>query len=689
MFNRELSWLTFNRRVLELAEDNTVPLLERVRFLSIVSSNLDEFFEIRVAGLMQQEESVSHPATKEFLEEVLQKAHKLVSAQQECWHKQLLPALAEEKIIFKNIASLTEEDLRELSQRFDRDILPALTPLAIDPSHPFPVLTNKGLYLLVLLKDTTTGEARRAVVPIPRILPRVLSLENQGQKSFTLLSYVIQKFIERLFTGLEVKGAHVFRITRNSDLYVDEEEAGNLLEVIEEEIRNLRKGAPVRLEINEGVPEEELNWLLKVTGLPKMNAFLSSGPVNMMRLSSLIDLAGRPDLLYPSFAPALPAEFIDSSKIFHRIAKHDILLHHPYESFTPVVDFIRQAARDESVVALKLTLYRTSGDSPVVEALKEAARNGKQVTALVELRARFDELNNIEWARQLEEAGAHVVYGLAGLKTHCKACLVVRQEKGGLKLYAHLGTGNYNPKTARLYTDFSLFTADDEITADVGLLFNVLTGNLAKPKFKHLIVAPFDLQRRILELIQSEISAAQAGRKATIFAKINSLVDPDVIQMLYQASRAGVKIHLLVRGICCLKPGIPDKSENISVHSVLGRFLEHSRLFRFENSGGEPIILMGSADWMPRNFLRRVECVFPIKNKSLRKRVEQEILQTYASNLGDAKALQPDGDYLALTPQGRRAPLAQDTFLALARQVSSENLIEKPKRPSKSVRRQS
>lgn len=689
MFNRELSWLTFNRRVLELAEDSSVPLLERVRFLSIVSSNLDEFFEIRVAGLMQQEESVSHPATKEFLEEVLQKAHDLVSAQEACWHNQLLPELTKEKIIFKNFVGLNEKDLEELSPRFDRDILPALTPLAIDPSHPFPVLTNKGLYILVLLQDPSTGEARRAVVPIPRILPRVLSLENQGQKSFTLLSYIIQKFIHRLFTGLDVKGAFVFRITRNSDLYVDEEEAGNLLEVIEEEIRNLRKGAPVRLEINEDVPEEELNWLLKVTGLPKLNVFKASGPVNMMRLSSLIDLAGRPDLLYPSFAPAMPAEFIDNSKIFQRIAKHDILLHHPYESFTPVVDFIRQAARDESVVAIKLTLYRTSGDSPVVEALKEAARNGKQVTALVELRARFDELNNIEWARQLEEAGAHVVYGLAGLKTHCKACLIVRQEKSGLKRYAHLGTGNYNPKTARLYTDFSLFTADEEITADVGLLFNVLTGNLAKPQFKHLIVAPFDLQRRILELIQSEINAAKAGKKASIFAKVNSLVDPEVIQTLYQASQAGVKIHLLVRGICCLKPGIPGKSETITVHSVLGRFLEHSRLFRFENASGEPIILMGSADWMPRNFLRRVECVFPIKNKSLRKRVEQEILHTYATCPGDAKALQPDGSYVPLTPEGRQASLAQDTFLALARQVTPENLIEKPKRPSKSVRRQS
>ena len=532
MFNREQSWLTFDRRVLELAEDPSVPLLERVRFLSIVSSNLDEFFEIRVAGIMQQEESASHPATREFLLAILQQAHELVEAQQACWREQLLPALAQAGVVFKNKSQLTAADLAELAPRFDRDVFPALTPLAIDPSHPFPVLSNKGLYLLVLLRDPATQETRRAVVPIPQVLPRILSVGAGSQRAFTLLSLVIELFIERLFTGLDVLGAWAFRITRNSDLYIDEEEAGNLLEAIEDEIRNLRKGAPVRLEIDAAAPTEEVLWLLKSIGLPAENAFRSPGPVNMVRLSSLIDLVGRPDLLFPTYIPALAPEFVDNTKLYQRIAVQDLLLHHPYESFSPVVDFIRLAARDESVVAIKLTLYRTSGDSPVVEALKEAARNGKQVTALVELRARFDELNNIEWARQLEEAGAHVVYGLAGLKTHSKACLVVRQEKTGLRRYAHLGTGNYNPKTARMYTDFSLFTADEEITADVGLLFNVLTGNLAKPKFKHLLIAPFNLHRGTLDLINAEASAAQNGRKATIFAKVNSLVDEDVIEEL-------------------------------------------------------------------------------------------------------------------------------------------------------------
>ena len=687
MFNRELSWLSFDRRVLELAEDDSVPLLERVRFLSIASSNLDEFFEIRVAGIMQQEESASHPATREFLTEVLSQARQLVEAEQQCWKQQLVPALAAEGIHFKAREQLDESDRTELSPLFDTEIFSALTPLAIDPSHPFPVLTNKGLYLLVLLRDPTDGELRRAVVPVPRVLPRVLKVGTGPLQSFTLLSHVVQLFIHRLFPGLELQGSWAFRITRNSDLYVDEEEAGNLLEAIEEEIRNLRKGAPVRLEIEGDVPEGEMTWLLKSIGLSAHNAFRVAGPVNLLRLGSLIDLLARPDLLYPVFVPTLPAEFTDPAKLFARIAQQDLLLHHPYESFTPVVDFIRQAARDEAVVAIKLTLYRTSGDSPVVEALKEAARNGKQVTALVELRARFDELNNIEWARQLEEAGAHVVYGLAGLKTHCKACLVIRQEKGGLRRYAHLGTGNYNPKTARIYTDFSMFTADSEITADVGLLFNVLTGNLSRPKFKHLIVAPFDLARRMVELIDAETAAATAGRKATIFAKVNSLVDPHIIQALYRASNAGVKVELVIRGVCCLMPGVADRSQHIRVQSFLGRFLEHSRLFRFENSGGEPVILLGSADWMPRNLLRRVECVFPVRNKALRRRIEQEIIATYLERSADATTLDAQGTYVHPLPTGRRGACAQDAFLLLAQKLQPEPVSEpKKKARGRSVR---
>jgi len=668
MFNRELSWLNFNHRVLELAQDESVPLLERVRFLSIVSSNLDEFFEIRVAGIMQQEESASHPATREFLLNVIKHARELVEEQQSCWREKIIPALAQNDIIVKSRPQLDNADRDKLSPHFDREILPALTPLAIDPSHPFPVLTNKGLYLLVLLRDPQTGQLRRAVVPVPRILPRVVVLEPR--KVFTLLSHVIQTFIHRLFPSLELQGSWAFRITRNSDLYVDEEEAGNLLEAIEEEIRNLRKGAPVRLEIEADVPSTELTWLLDSIGLNAENTFLIQGPVNMVRLSELIEKVNRPELLYPNFTPHIPVSCSEPSKFFENIRREDILLHHPYESFMPVVDFIRQSARDNAVVAIKLTLYRTSGDSPVVEALKEAARNGKQVTALVELRARFDELNNIEWARQLEEAGAHVVYGLSGLKTHCKACLVVRQEEGGLRRYAHLGTGNYNPKTARIYTDFSLLTANEKITSEIGLLFNVLTGNLAHPQFQHLLVAPFDLSNKMLQLIQAETKAAQAGRPAKIFAKINSLVDPEIIEALYTASQAGVQIELIVRGICCLIPGLPGKSEHIRVRSFLGRFLEHSRLFRFENAGGEPVILLGSADWMPRNLHRRVECIFPLYQTNLRQRIEKEILSVYQDRQGDAQSLQPDGSYKRCEPLGRLSPCAQDSFLQLARRAA-------------------
>jgi polyphosphate kinase len=381
----------------------------------------------------------------------------------------------------------------------------------------------------------------------------------------------------------------------------------------------------------------------------------------------LIDAVARPDLVYPSFTPTVPLGMGERDAIFTRIARGDVLLHHPYESFAPVVDFIKQAARDPEVVSIKLTLYRTSGDSPVVEALKAAAEAGKQVTALIELRARFDELNNIAWARQLEESGAHVVYGLVGYKTHCKACLVVRRERGGLlRRYAHLGTGNYNPRTAKVYTDFSLFTADAELTADVGLLFNTLTGNLASPDFRHALIAPFDLQRRMLEMIEAEAAAAREGKPAGIFAKVNSLVDPTLIDALYRASQAGVPIELVVRGICCLVPGVPGRSETIRVRSVLGRFLEHSRIFRFLNHGGEPKIYLGSADWMQRNFLRRVECVFPVRDPALRRRLEQEVIGTYLTKTGDATLLGPEGTHTAFEATGRSVPGVQEAFLALA-----------------------
>ena len=665
-FDRELSWLNFNGRVLGLAREPGIPLLERARFLSIVSSNLDEFFEIRVAGLMQQVESAGSERAGRQLAEVLARAHAMVAEQYRVWREEVTPALAREGIVYRERGQLTKAEMAELSARFEQEILPALTPLAVDPAHPFPVLTNKNLYLLVQLREEPGAAPHVAVVPVPRILPRVLLVGKPGDKvRFTFLSHIIKAFLGRLFPEQEVLGAWAFRITRNSDLYVEEDEEGNLIQAIEKEIHNLRKGAPVRLEISGDAPAALVDWLLRSLELPEANVFRIDGPINLLRLGGLLDLLQRPDLAYPALAPALPEAVADPARLYRRIAKGDILLHHPYESFSPVVDFIHQAAIDPEVVSIKLTLYRTSGDSPVVEALKEAARNGKQVTALIELRARFDELNNIAWARQLEEAGAHVVYGLFNYKTHCKACLVVRRERGVLRRYAHLGTGNYNPRTARVYTDLSLFTADPALTEEVGLLFNVLTGNLRKPRFNQLLVAPFELQARMVALINAEAAAARKGRPSGIFAKVNSLVDPLVIDALYRASQAGVPIELVVRGICCLVPGVPGRSETIRVRSVLGRFLEHSRVFRFAN-GGRPLLYLGSADWMQRNFLRRVECVFPVTDPALVRRIEQEILPPYLSDAGDVTFLQPDGTHRPANPAGRAAPGIQDAFLALA-----------------------
>ena len=626
MLNRELSWLTFDRRVLELAEDDTVPLLERVRFLSIVSSNLDEFFEIRVAGIMQQEESATHPATREFLQEVLRQSHALVDAQQACWRDQLLPALAKEGIVVKAKDQLNDADRAELSPRFDRDILPALTPLAIDPSHPFPVLTNKGLYLQALLRDPETGEVRRAVVPIPRVLPRVLSLGISAKRSFTLLSLVIELFVDRLFPGLDVLGSWAFRITRNSDLYVDEEESGNLLETIEDEIRNLRKGAPVRLEIEAQAPDEEVTWLLKAIGLGSDNAFRSAGPVNMVRLSSLIDQVGRPDLLYPAFTPAVPTDCADPAGLFARIGQQDILLHHPYESFTSsVVHFLQNAAQDPAVLAIKQTLYRTSGDSPIIEALIEAAEAGKQVVAVVEIRARFDEQANVRWARKLEAAGVHVVYGLMGLKTHAKLSLVVRDEPQGIRRYCHIGTGNYNPKTARFYEDLGIISADQTLTEDLSKLFNQLSGLAPASTYSRLLVAPRSLRTGLLEKIENEISNCKAGLPAGIQFKLNSLLDEEFVEALYRASNAGVKVELVIRGISSIKPGIKGLSENITVRSILGRFLEHSRIYHFVNNNDDEYWI-GSSDLMHRNLDRRVESLLRIE-KVQHKDILREIFE--------------------------------------------------------------
>ena len=658
-FNRELSWLAFNRRVLEQAMSDQYPLLERLRYLAFVSSNLDEFFEIRVAGLIQQlniagtDPSPDGLTPRQQLTQIHTLTAELVADQYACWQNQLIPALSQERIGFKHHDSLTPAETTWLRAYYEREVYPVLTPLAIDPAHPFPQFTNKALNILVSLDNPTNGATKKkmAVIPVPRVLPRLVKMGTADDESaaYIFLSDVIRLFAHRLFPGYRILGAWGFRITRNSDLYIDEEEADNLLHEIEEGLLNLKKGAAVRLEIREGVDDALLKDLLEALQLPEEYVFRVDGPPNLMRLMSLYDAIDRPDLKFKPFTPYTPPSFARPEKIFEQIAQGDILLHHPYDSFTPIVDFIQQAARDPQVFAIKQVLYRTSGDSPITEALSEASRNGKQVTALIELKARFDEANNIHWARQLEEQGVHVVYGLVGLKTHCKACLVVRRETSGLKRYVHLGSGNYNPRTAKTYTDVSLFTAKERITEEVAALFNTLTGFATAPLFSQLLVAPFNLHARTQELIRRETVHARTGKPAYIFAKLNSLVDQQTIEALYEASGAGVKVDLVVRGACCLVPGLPGQSENIRVHSILGRFLEHSRFYYFLNHEGESELFAGSADWMPRNFFRRIEAVFPIMDPKLKKIVIQEWLPKFFENTQGSTQLMPNGSYHPVT----------------------------------------
>ena len=676
-FNRELSWLAFNRRVLEQAQNDRHPLLERVKFLAIVCSNLDEFFEIRVAGIIQQVESgVNEPSVdglgpKESLRRIHSVVASLVEDQYACWHNELQPALAAEDIVFKSAAELTPAELNWVTAYFHEQVFPVLTPLALDQSHPFPQLGNKTLNVIVSLDNPATPEVEQlaAILPVPRILPRLVPIDpaGSGPQRFVFLSEIIKLCAGEFFPGYRVTGAHAFRVTRNSDLYIDEEESENLLKKIEEELRNLRRGAAVRLEIEEGVNDAIFTTLCDHLDLSHEYVFRLNGPINLLRLMSLADIA-RPDLKYPPFTPVNVSPLHDPARIFETLRAQDVLLHHPYDSFQPVVDFVEQAARDPHVFAIKQTLYRTSGDSPIVRALIEASKNGKQVTALVELKARFDEANNIQWAKQLEEAGVHVVYGLIGHKTHCKCSLVVRREGKLLRRYAHLGTGNYNPKTARLYTDLSFFTAREELTADAANLFNTLTGFSREPVFEHLLVAPFNLHRRIQELIQREATNAAAGRPARIVVKMNSLVDKVTIDSLYAASRAGVKIDIIVRGVCCLVPEVKGLSENIRVRSIVGRYLEHARAFYFENSAGdEPLVLAGSADWMPRNFFRRIEVVFPIRDPALRRWITDELFVMELQDNENARQLHANGGYLPVPRAAGVPPFsAQSYFIAAA-----------------------
>ena len=682
-FNRELSWLAFNRRVLEQAQNERAPLLERVKFLAIVCSNLDEFFEIRVAGIIQQvesgvtESSVDGLPPREQLRRIHSVVASLVEDQYRCWHEQLKPALAKEGIVFESAKGLSTEDLDWVRNYFFEQVHPVLTPLALDQSHPFPQLGNKTLNVVVSLDNPETPEVEGlvAILPVPRILPRLVAIAPGGPtQRFIFLSEVIKLCAGEFFPGYRVHQAHAFRVTRNSDLYIDEEEVENLLKKIEDELRNQKRGAAVRLEIEEGVNDKIFATLCDHLGLSHEYVFRLSGPLNLLRLMALTEI-DRPDLKFPPFVPVQCSALHNVEQIFDTLRAQDVMLHHPYDAFTPVVDFVEQAARDPQVFAIKQTLYRTSGDSPIVRALIEASRNGKQVTALVELKARFDEANNIQWARQLEDAGVHVVYGLIGHKTHCKCSLVVRREGRGLRRYAHLGTGNYNPRTAKLYTDLSYFTSREELTEDVANLFNSLTGFSRSPDFQHLLVAPFNLHRRMQELIQSEADSAAAGRPARIMVKMNSLVDKTTIDNLYAASQAGVKIDLIVRGVCCLVPGVKGLSENIRVRSIVGRYLEHARAFYFQNdSGGDPLVYAGSADWMPRNFFRRIEVVFPIQDAELRRWIVNELFSIELQDTENARELHANGSYLPVGLKNETpAFAAQSYFIASAAQRARNN----------------
>lgn len=691
-FNRELSWLAFNRRVLEQAESPDYPLLERMKYLAFVSSNLDEFFEIRVAGLMQQVESgviergPDGLGPKEQLRRIHSIVKRLVADHYSCWEKQVMPGLKKENVIFSDFDELTRNEKKWVEQYFEEQVFPVLTPLAIDPAHPFPQLTNKALYILTSIDDPETRIIERlmAIIPVPRVLPRIVKIETPRRGNpdvYIFLSDIIQRYVKRLFQGYRVRSAVPFRITRNSDLYFDEEEVENLLQKIEEELMNVQKGAAVRLEISKGADPVLVQELLEAINLKPQSMFTVDGPINLLRLMSAYDLIDRPDLKFPAFTPHIPKELSSPDRIFEHIKQKDILLHHPYESFQPFIDFINQAARDPEVFAIKQTLYRTSGDSPIIEALIEASRRGKQVTVLVEIKARFDEANNIQWARQLEDVGVHVVYGLVGLKTHCKSCMVVRREQGNLRRYVHLGTGNYNPKTAKLYTDISYFTAKADITAEVAGLFNTLTGFSLTPTFKKLLVAPFTLHKGIQRYIRAETRNAKAGLPARIIAQTNSLVDRETIDNLYHASQAGVKVDLVVRGICNLVPNVKGVSDNIRVRSILGRYLEHSRIFYFENSNGsQPLMFAGSADWMPRNFYRRIEAVFPVEVPELRQKLFN-ILQSHLNDNKNAHLLRANGAYQK--PPGKKGAQiysAQEAFMQEANQLrlTQENeLVEK------------
>ncbi len=672
--NRELSWVEFNSRVLEEAMDPKNPLLERVKFFCITNSNLDEFFEVRVAGLKQQiesaviERSMDGRTATETFDAVSGRIHEMVDALFQCWRQDLMPALAKRGFRFHQIDDLGPDDRRWVESFYRDKVRPVLTPLAVDPSKAFPLIGNKSLNIIVRveLKEKNATQQRLCIVQVPRVIPRLVPLPRPDRRhDYVFLADIISYFIEDLFPGTTVYGSWRFRVTRNSELYVGEEDVENLLQAVENELRNRRKGDAVRLEVDHNTPDDLVAELLEKLELTYDDLYRIDGPVNPIHLQTILKGDHSPELRdVPFLAPPAPA-FRGRTDLFEVIRQQDVLVHHPYESFDCVVDFLNQAASDPKVLAIKQTLYRTGGDPRVVGALMRAAQNGKQVAAVVELKARFDEAYNIQWARELEEAGVHVSYGLVGYKIHSKICLVVRQEEDDLRRYVHLSTGNYNPNTARLYTDLGYFTCRSGYGEDATALFNLLTGFCQFQGTRRLVVAPFEFQRRTLESIRRETRNAREGKPAAIRAKMNALVDKPVIEALYEASKAGVQIDLIVRGICCLRPGVPVLSENIRVRSIVDRFLEHSRIFYFENNG-DPRVYISSGDWMYRNFQKRIEVAFPVEDPAIRKRLTDEILAIHLRDNDKARALQPDATYTRIVPtEGEKSHRSQHELIAL------------------------
>ena len=665
--NRELSWLMFDERVLGEATDTSNPLMERLKFLSITASNLDEFFMVRVASLIDMQHAdyskrdIAGMTIDEQLEKISKKTHELVETQYFVLMHTLLPLMESEGIRFiTKHEELTREQGEFVDRYFEEEVYPVLTPMAVDSSRPFPLVRNQTLNIGALIGKKGEESRDFATVQVPGVLDRIVEIPCEEGRCFILLEEVIERNMHKLFLNYDVYCAYPYRIMRNADLTIDEEEAADLLKEIEKQIKRRQWGEVIRLEVADDIDPGLMEILKKELSVRSDNIYRIAGPIDLTFLMKLYGVDGFDHLKRAKYIPKAVPEINDGADIFEAIRNHDILMHHPYQTFAPVIDFVKSAAKDPEVLAIKQTLYRVSGNSPIIAALAEAAENGKQVTVLVELKARFDEEHNIVWARKLEKAGCHVIYGLVGLKTHCKSTLVVRREEDGIRRYVHLGTGNYNDSTAKLYTDVGLLTCAEQIGEDATAVFNMLSGYSEPLYWNRLSLAPLWLKDRFIHLIGREAANARDGKKAHIIAKVNSICDREVIQALYEASCAGVKIELIVRGICCLKPGIKGVSENITVRSIVGDFLEHSRIFYFENAGNSEVYC-GSSDWMPRNLLKRVEIMFPILDERLKERVIY-ILETLLADTVKARIEKPDGTYERIERHGRDLVCAQDTF---------------------------